>query len=288
MAANYPSSPVSFSRRVDLENLVLAVDVNQLYDEVEAFASTFGLSPNISANWGSGAFNGVTTSWSTVKERIQNLEHGLYEVLVTNPFASQSWVTTYYATLPTGPTGPIGPTGPLGPTGPAGGPTGPAGLTGDTGPAGPTGRMYGPKYSFSTTTTAGGSAYTVRFNSATIASVTEIFVYVTDSYGINNSAWLASLNSGTGGNLQIETTTGGYNHMLFRVTGDPVNNSTYYTIPVSHVTGTLPGSNSELYLLATAKGPTGPAGTNGTNGTNGATGPAGEFGYELGFLLMGA
>lgn len=131
MAANYPLSTVTFSRRVDLRDLVMAQDVNALYDEVEALASTVGLTPATSATWGSGTFSSATTSWTTVKARIQNIEHGLYTILEGEPYATLDYVDALQ--LVTGPTGAVGATGPTGPTGPSGGPTGPTGPTGATG-----------------------------------------------------------------------------------------------------------------------------------------------------------
>jgi hypothetical protein len=131
MAASYPNNSVSFSRRVDLRDLVLAVDVNSLYDEVEVLEQVVGPLPALSATWGSGNFSSATTDWTTVKARIQNIEHGIYKVLVSQPYATVSYVDG--KTYPTGPTGPTGASGPTGPTGPSGGPTGPTGPTGAAG-----------------------------------------------------------------------------------------------------------------------------------------------------------
>jgi hypothetical protein len=76
MAANYPSTAVSFSQRTDNQDPVVAGDVNVVYDEVTAIATVIGLSPASSAGW-SGSFSTSTTSWSTLKERIQHIEYGL-------------------------------------------------------------------------------------------------------------------------------------------------------------------------------------------------------------------
>lgn len=138
MAANYPNTTVTFgTRRVDLQDLVMAADVNSLYDEVEAIAQYLGYLPHVSPVWGSGSFNSSTTSWGSAKARLDNLEYGLYKVLVSEPYATVAYVDG--KTYPTGPTGPTGALGPTGPTGPAGGPTGPTGPTGATGPTGPQG-----------------------------------------------------------------------------------------------------------------------------------------------------
>lgn len=85
--ANYPTNTVTFgSPRVDLLNVVVAEDVNSLYREVVAIAADLGASnmgvgtPGLrfSASPGVGAYDGVTTTWTGLQARIQNIENGLH------------------------------------------------------------------------------------------------------------------------------------------------------------------------------------------------------------------
>jgi len=87
MAANYPTNAVTFgSDRIDLTSTVVANDVNSVYREVLAIASDLGSgnmgagTPGLkySAAWGVGAFDNVTTTWSGLQARIQNIENGLH------------------------------------------------------------------------------------------------------------------------------------------------------------------------------------------------------------------
>ena len=80
--ANYPGSAVSFTQKVNLQDTVDAADVNQLYDEVAAIATTVGLTPqNRAASWGTGTFSSASTNFSTVAARLLNAENGVYTVV---------------------------------------------------------------------------------------------------------------------------------------------------------------------------------------------------------------
>lgn len=76
MAANYPTTAVSFQQRQDNSDPVVAADVNILYDEVTAIATTVGTAPTTSTGW-SGTFSTSNTSWSTLRDRIQHAEYGI-------------------------------------------------------------------------------------------------------------------------------------------------------------------------------------------------------------------
>jgi hypothetical protein len=78
MAANYPLTQISFTQKVDLRDIVLASDINSVYDEVTAIGVTLGTLPAENTGWQGGSFDQSTTSWNTVRERIQNIEYGLY------------------------------------------------------------------------------------------------------------------------------------------------------------------------------------------------------------------
>ena len=76
MTAVYPTSTQTFLARTDNLDTVQAVDVNALYDEVTAIETIVGNDPHISAGW-SGSFSNVTTTFTTVKARLQNIEYGV-------------------------------------------------------------------------------------------------------------------------------------------------------------------------------------------------------------------
>lgn len=76
MPASYPTGIKTFTQRQDLRDLVVAADVNIIYDEVTAIETELGVNPSESAGW-SGSFNNVQTSWSSVATRVQNIEYGL-------------------------------------------------------------------------------------------------------------------------------------------------------------------------------------------------------------------
>lgn len=78
MPALYPSQPASFIKKVDLQSIVYAADINDAYDEIVATQSTIGLDPANSGVWGSASFNSTTTQWGTIASRIKNIENGVF------------------------------------------------------------------------------------------------------------------------------------------------------------------------------------------------------------------
>jgi hypothetical protein len=82
MPAQYPNTVKTFVSKVDLQDFVIANDVNQVYEEVTSVQSTLGTLPQVSGVWGSGTF-ATTTNWSSTKARIQNVENGLFSVIQT-------------------------------------------------------------------------------------------------------------------------------------------------------------------------------------------------------------
>lgn len=79
MTASYPSSVKSFTTKIDFTDTVLAAHVNDLQDEVNAIQTTLGTSIRTGSGW-VGVFDLVTSSWNTVKDRLNNIEYGLKEV----------------------------------------------------------------------------------------------------------------------------------------------------------------------------------------------------------------
>lgn len=81
MSAVYPSAIKTFSRRRDLLDIIQAVDINQVYDEVtsvQTYLGTFLTSKP--AAWGSESFT-TPSSWPTLRERIENIEAGVYAAI---------------------------------------------------------------------------------------------------------------------------------------------------------------------------------------------------------------
>lgn len=78
MPAVYPSGIKTFTRRRDLLDVILAADVNQIYDEVTEMQTVMGTFITAKpAGWTGGSFT-TATSWSTLKARIENIEAGVY------------------------------------------------------------------------------------------------------------------------------------------------------------------------------------------------------------------
>lgn len=75
---SYPGAVKTWVSRRDLLDLVVAADVNTIYDEVTAMQQELGTSPRVSPTWGATAFTSATTSWNSVKERLANIENGVY------------------------------------------------------------------------------------------------------------------------------------------------------------------------------------------------------------------
>lgn len=76
----YPTSIKLFDRKVNLQDLVVAEDINQAYDVIEEIERQLGAGGvSTSGVWGtSGAFSTATTSWTGLNTRLQNIENGVY------------------------------------------------------------------------------------------------------------------------------------------------------------------------------------------------------------------
>lgn len=71
-----------FAPRTDLKDIVRAIDVNPVYEEVTAIETTLGKDLLKSAVWGTGNVDTSTTSWPSLKVRVQNVEYGVADALV--------------------------------------------------------------------------------------------------------------------------------------------------------------------------------------------------------------
>ncbi len=86
MAANYPTSIKVWTPKVNLTDTVIAEDVNTVYEELEAVQRQLGAGGvTTSAIWGSdpAGFNTSTTSWGSLRARIQNIENGTFNAVTS-------------------------------------------------------------------------------------------------------------------------------------------------------------------------------------------------------------
>jgi hypothetical protein len=75
----YPARVKSWTARRDLQDLVVAADVNTIYDEVTAIEQNLGAGGvAVSPTWGSGSFDVATTSWNNLHDRMNNVEAGVF------------------------------------------------------------------------------------------------------------------------------------------------------------------------------------------------------------------
>lgn len=102
----------------------------------------------------------------------------------------------------------------------------------------------------------------VRCNHATPASMTALYMSANDGFGASIKALLTSLPSGT--LLTLSRVGAQANRIVVSVSGTPVDNTTYVTLPVIVVLSTgLFSSNDQLaFELSGLRGATGPTGPN--------------------------
>jgi hypothetical protein len=75
----YPDRVKSWTARRDLQDLVVAADVNTLYDEVTAIEQNLGAGGvAISPTWGGAMFNSTTLVWDNLHDRLINIEAGVF------------------------------------------------------------------------------------------------------------------------------------------------------------------------------------------------------------------
>ena len=99
--ASYPTTVKSWDALVDLDSVVVANDPNTAYSEIVAIETALGVSPTVSATWGAtSSLDIITTSWSSVAARIQNLENGIYGI--SEDYISRTSVAGHNVITPTG------------------------------------------------------------------------------------------------------------------------------------------------------------------------------------------
>ena len=164
---------------------------------------------------------------------------------------------------------------------------GPQGVQGVQGVSGILGNRGGVPYTFSTTITdADPGTGVIRYNNATIGSVTKIFIDNTDSLSNLQTGWYDTWNDSS------NTTSEGYLYItsgsslgtvvnIFTVTAITVA-AGYYKIDVNFISGSLPTDTTALAINFTRTGDSGTQGATGTatqgiqgiSGGNGAPGTA--------------
>mgnify|MGYP006273603725 CR=1 FL=1 len=80
MTASYPATVKTFTSKVDLVDTVFAAHVNDLQDEVNALEASIGAGIKTSSGW-VGSLDTTTTTWSTLRARIDNIEYGITTAL---------------------------------------------------------------------------------------------------------------------------------------------------------------------------------------------------------------
>jgi hypothetical protein len=206
---------------------------------------------------------------------------------------------------PTGPTGPEGATGPTGPTGAASttpGPTGATGPAGASGANGSQGDRPGFLYTFSTSTSSGNPGSGVlKFNNATLGSVTQIVLSTTTADSLGISEILDLIDDSTSADkarVSIRSNANGDASFFSFLVTSVTTHANYYELNGTYVDGAA-FTNSESIVFdfyqtgnIGSTGPTGPTGPSGTNGATGPTGPAGATGAtgpsDFTMVIMGA
>ena len=90
MTASFPSSVRSYVPRVDLVDTVIADNVNSLQEEIRAIETVIGTAATnqnpLASTW-TGTFN-TTTNWTTIYDRIANIEAGLVNGVSSGPYVN--------------------------------------------------------------------------------------------------------------------------------------------------------------------------------------------------------
>lgn len=76
--ASYPSSIAIFTAKVNVTDIIDASHPNNIQDEVTAIEATLGTEPRLSTTpLSGGTFNGTSTTYATLKARLDNIEQGI-------------------------------------------------------------------------------------------------------------------------------------------------------------------------------------------------------------------
>ena len=160
---------------------------------------------------------------------------------------------------------------------------------GYSGSQGPQGNFGGVTfdYTFDSLTTAEDPGVgKLRISETFIADVLPMQMYIgdTDDTNTNLDAYLITIDSSTSllkGHVRISNKANSDDFVILSITGNSVNNGTYFTVPVSFVSGSATGfDNFEDIIVTFAKtGDKGDIGYTGSRGAVGFTGSQGDIGF---------
>lgn len=147
------------------------------------------------------------------------------------------------------------------------------------GVAGADGTPAGLNYAFDTSTSmADPGAGDVRFNSATIGSVSQIAISDTDADANDLDGYLDQWDDSTSSvRGQIVIVTADLQVLVFNVTGAITDQGTWHQIPVGSGSGTLPSASEGLRIFFVRTGDKGETGATGAQGPQGDEGPPGDL-----------
>ncbi len=74
--ADYPTSIPTFDEKFDYRTVIFADHVNKLQNELLATQNTLGSGVLTSSGW-VGTFSTTSTTWATLKARLQNMDYGI-------------------------------------------------------------------------------------------------------------------------------------------------------------------------------------------------------------------
>ena len=159
-----------------------------------------------------------------------------------------------------------------------------SGVQGNQGYQGNQGSLGGLEYYYDASSTSPGitSNGSLRFNNASMASATQLYINVTDLGGNNNTNFINSWNFYyVTSYLLLQNSSGTENIVLSIST--PVNNTTYFTFNVIYVSGSAPVSaNGTMIVSWITPGPQGHQGNQGNMGFSGLPGNQGNQGNQSG------
>lgn len=123
-------------------------------------------------------------------------------------------------------------------------------------------QLFGTLWNFDTSTSmADPGSMDIRFNHATLSSVTAIAVSATTLNGTDLSDWIATWDDSTSSNrgtLRIQEAGSPSNFAVFNINGAITDNSTWLQIPVAHViSGGSFASGDDLVVSFSASGSAG-------------------------------
>lgn len=168
--------------------------------------------------------------------------------------------------------------GPQGEPGEPGEP-GAAGKEGKEGKEGKVGTPAGFKYTYSNNTENNDpGAGKLKFDKAIGSAPTSMRISETDADGNSLASFLATFDDSTNaakGIVVLRKFESNTVFAIFQINGALVDNGTWDSIPVAHVTSNPPANGDTVYMTFYRIGDQGEKGANGAAGAAGATGPAG-------------